>query len=177
MGAPPPPRETSRRVPTMLVLVALLLALIPAAAILYPFIRRVSVSGSDVDEGSVAADLARRWDAALEGLKSAELEHAIGNLEDADHRWLREQYMTEAALVLKALDLEAEQEESLLSAMRLEVRNVRDRVAGPDREIVCPGCSAPVEVNAGECAACGRSLDDMDSMDSGPDMPGEAVGD
>ncbi len=95
----------------MLVLIALLLALIPAAAILYPFlIRRASTSGSAADEGSVGSELARRWDAALEGLKSAELEHAIGNLEDADHTWLREQYMTEAALVLKAMDLEEEQE-------------------------------------------------------------------
>ena len=160
----------------MLVLIALLLALIPAAAILYPFIRRLSTSGSAADEGSVGLELARRWDAALEGLKSAELEHAIGNLEDADHRWLREQYMTEAALVLKAMDLEAEQERSLLSSMRREVRNVRDRAAGPDRETVCPGCAAPVEENAGECEECGRPLDEVDSMDSGSEMPREAVG-
>ena len=154
----------------MLVLIAVLLALIPAAAILYPFFtRRVFASRSAVDEGSVGSELARRWDSALEGLKSAELEHAIGNLEDADHSWLREQYMTEAALVLKAMHLEAEQERSLLSSMRLEVRRVRDRVAGPDRETVCPGCSAPIEADAGECAGCGRPLDDVDSMDSGPE--------
>ena len=160
----------------MLVLIALLLALIPAIAILYPFIRRVAASRSVADEGSVSSELARRWDAALEGLKSAELEHAIGNLEDADHTWLREQYMTEAALVLKAMDLEEEQETSLLSSMRREVRNVRARVSGPDGRIVCPDCSAPVEANVGECAGCGRPLDDVDSMDSGPDTPREAVG-
>ena len=159
----------------MLVLIALLLALIPAAAVLYPFlVRRVSASGSAADEGSAGSELARRWDAALEGLKSAELEHAIGNLEDADHSWLREQYMTEAALVLKAMDLEEEQERSLLSSMRQEVRNIRDRVAGPDLETVCPDCSATIEANAGECAGCGRPLDDVDSM--GSEMPREAVG-
>ena len=160
----------------MLVLIALLLALIPAIAILYPFVRRVSASGSVTDEGSVGSELARRWDAALEGLKSAELEHAIGNLEDADHTWLREQYMTEAALVLKAMDLEEEQEKSLLSSMRREVRNVRTRVSGPDGEIACPDCSASVEANAGECAGCGRPLDDVDSTDSGSEVPREAVG-
>ena len=162
----------------MLVLIALLLALIPAVAILYPFVRRVTASGSVTDEGSAGSELARRWDAALEGLKSAELEHAIGNLEDADHSWLRGQYMTEAALVLKAMDLEEDQETSLLSSMQREVRKVRARVAGPDPsgEIVCPDCSATVEANSGECAGCGRSLDDLDSTDSGSYMPREAVG-
>ena len=160
----------------MLVLIALLLALIPAVAILYPFIRRVSTTRSVADEGSAGSELTRRWDAVLDGLKTAELEHAIGNLEDADHKWLRGQYMTEAALVLKAMDLEEEQETSLLSSMRREVRSVRDRVEGPDGRAACPDCSAPVEANAGECAGCGRPLDDVDSMGSGPETPREAVG-
>ncbi len=160
----------------MLVLIALLLALIPAFAVLYPFLRRRSASRGMVDEGSAEAELARRWDAALSGLKSTELEHAIGNLDETDYRWLREQYMTEAALVMKAMDLEQEQERDLLSSVRREVRSVRIRAVGPDAPTVCPACAASVEANAGECPECGRPTDDAGAMDSDAEPPQEAVG-
>ena len=160
----------------MLVLIALLLALIPAVAVLYPFLRRRSVSRAVVDEGSTEAELARRWDAALSGLKNAELEYAIGNLAQTDYRWLREQYMTEAALVMKAMDLELEQERDLLLSVRREITSVRIRAVGPDEPTVCPACAAPVEANAGECTGCGRPLDDAGAMDSDGELPEEAVG-
>ncbi len=176
MGARPPEYRAVPRTQEMLVVIALLLALIPAIAVLYPFLRRRSVSTAVVDEGSTEAELARRWDAALSGLKNAELEHAIGNLAPTDYRWLREQYMTEAALVMKAMDLEVEQERDLLSAVRREVRSVRIRAVGPDEPTACPACAAPVEANAGECPECGRPLDDAGAIDSEPEMPEEAVG-
>ncbi len=160
----------------MLVLIALLIALLPAVAVLYPFLRRRSVSRAVVDEGSTEAELARRWDAALSGLKNAELEHAIGNLAQTDYKWLREQYMTEAALVMKAMDLELEQERDLLQSVRREIRSVRIRAVGPDEPTACPACAAPVEANAGECPECGRPLNDADAMDSDPELPEEAVG-
>ena len=164
----------------MLVLIALLLALIPAVAVLYPFLRRRSISRAVVDEGSTEAELARRWDAALSGLKSAELEYAIGNLAEADYRSLREQYMTEAALVMKAMDLGLEQERDLLSSVRREITSVRIRAVGPDEPTICPACGAPVEANVGECPECGRPLDDTGPMDSDaelrPELPEEAVG-
>jgi hypothetical protein len=164
----------------MLVLIALLLALIPAVAVLYPFLRRRSVSRAVVDEGSPEAELARRWDAALSGLKNAELEHAIGNLAQTDYIWLREQYMTEAALVMKAMDLELEQERDLLSSVRREIRSVRIRAVGPDEATVCPACAAPVEANAGECPECGRPMDGAGATDSDaeppPEAPKEAMG-
>ena len=160
----------------MLVLIALLLALIPAIAVLYPFLRRRSVSRPVVDEGSTEAELARRWDSALSGLKSAELEHAIGNLAETDYRSLREQYMTDAALVMKALDLELEQERDLLSSVRQEIRSVRIRAVGPDNPTACPDCAAAVEANAGECPECGRPMDDAGAMDSDAEPPQEAVG-
>ena len=160
----------------MLVLIALLLALIPAFAVLYPFLRHRSVFGAVVEEGSTEVELARRWDAALSGLKSTELEHAIGNLDETDYRWLREQYMKEAALVMKALDLELEQERDLLSSVRQEIRSVRIRAVGPDNPTACPACAAAVEANAGECPECGRPTDDAGVMDSDAEPPQEAVG-
>ena len=160
----------------MLVLIALLIALIPAFAVLYPFLRHRSVSRAVVDEGSNEAELTRRWDAALSGLKSAELERAIGNLAETDYIWLRDQYMIKAALIMKAMDLELEQERNLLSSVRREIRSVRIRAVGPDETAACPGCAALVEANAGECPECGRPLDDAGSLDFDAELPEEAVG-
>ena len=180
MGARTPEHGALPRTQEMLVLIALLLALIPAVAVLYPFLRRRSVSRAVVEEGSTEAELARRWDAALSGLKTTELEHAIGNLAQTDYRLLREQYMTEAALVMKAMDLGLEQERDLLSSVRREIRSVRIRVVGPDGPTACPACATPVEANAGECPECGRPMDDAGAMDADaeppPELPEEAVG-
>ena len=90
----------------MLVLIAIILALIPAIIIAYPFLRRGESSEWLDDESSPLATLQRRWEAALDGIRSAELEHAIGNLSEEDYRWLRRQYMREAAVVMRAMELE-----------------------------------------------------------------------
>ncbi|MCI0440402.1 MAG: hypothetical protein L0177_14905 [Chloroflexi bacterium] len=114
----------------MLILIAILLALIPAIAILYPFVR--GRMGGEVveDESAPQAALQRRWDSAVAGLRSAALEYALGNLAEEDYRWLREQYMLEAAQVMKAMELEFEQEEELLASITREMRNARLRVLG-----------------------------------------------
>lgn len=145
----------------MLVLIALLLALIPAVAILYPFLRGMGRAETAEDEGSTHAELSRRWEAALAGLKSTELEWAIGNLSRQDYSWFREQYMTEAALVMKAMELEEEQEKELMSNVRREVRQVRVRALGSDSRspsVTCPNCSSTVEPHSQECPSCGQPL-------------------
>lgn len=115
----------------MLVLIAVLIALVPAVIVLYPLVRRLGSDEFDDDESSVTAELTRRWESALSGLKAAELELSIGNLSDDDYRWLREQYTTEAALVMKAMDLEDQQQEELLARMKAEVDQARKRALGP----------------------------------------------
>ncbi len=114
----------------MEIVIALVLALIPAAAILYPLLRRLGRDEFAEDESSQAAEFARRWEAALEGLRNTELESAIGNLDEADYRWLRRQYMVEAALVLKSMELESVQEREFLEEVEREVRRVRERALG-----------------------------------------------
>ena len=145
----------------MLVLIAVLLALLPAVAILYPFLRRLGRSELLEDESSPQAELARRWDAALAGLKNAELERAIGNLSEEDYHWLREQYMTDAALVMKRMELEEEQEQELLSTIDREVQAARRRVLGEDSggpHTTCPNCSAALQEVSGECPSCGQPI-------------------
>lgn len=115
----------------MLVLYAVLIVLVPAVVILYPFLRRKSGDGERVeDENSAHAELARRWDAALSSLKSAELERAVGNLTEEDYRWLRGQYMAEAVQVMKAMEIEEQQEQEMLATIELEVGRVRTRALG-----------------------------------------------
>jgi hypothetical protein len=103
----------------------------------------------------------RRWDAAVAGLSNTELERAIGNLTDDDHRSIMQQYMLEAAGLMKAMGLEEDQEEALLADLGREVREVRTRLLGPDVQPVentCPSCSAVVEPNSEHCGSCGRLL-------------------
>ena len=114
----------------MLVLIGALLVLIPMAAILYPFIRNQETAYAADDESSTQSELSRRWESAFAGIKTTELEHAIGNLAEDDYRLLREQYMTEAAKVMKAMELEEDQEQDLLAGIEREVREVRRRILG-----------------------------------------------
>ena len=109
----------------MLVLIAILLALIPALAIAYPFLRPGASEWQD-DEGSTQSALERRWDAALSALRSAELEHAVGSLADADYRLLRRQCLREAAAAMRAMQLEPEQEEAMLARLGVEGRRTTE---------------------------------------------------
>ena len=132
----------------MLVLIVLLLALVPAIAVLYPVLRGPGSSTPEEDEGTPQAELARRWDAALAGLRTTELEHAVGNLTDEDYGWLREQYMTEAALVMKAFELEESQQRALMSRIEDEVQRTRARSLGAEAEGPEPA-RGPEDVNGG----------------------------
>ena len=119
----------------MLVLIAVLLALIPAAAILYPFIFRRGLSirlprrdlhllGADPPVGSRH----RRTQEHRVGAR-----HRQPDAED-DYRELREQYMLEAANIMKAMELEDQQEEELLANVASEVKAVRERITGSSQE-------------------------------------------
>ena len=118
----------------MFIIVALLIALIPAIAVLYPFIKGHAANEWLDDESSPMADLERRWDSAISGIKSAELEYSIGNLEEDDYKLLRQEYMREAALVMRSMELEEEQEAELLAAIEVEIRDVRERISGADAQ-------------------------------------------
>ncbi len=115
----------------MLIFIAIVLTLIPAVAILYPFLRRARAPGSPA-AASDYDELSLRWEAAIGGLKNAELEYAIGALTEDDHRELREEYMTSAALVMKEMELEDQQEAELIAGIERQVRDVRERVLGAE---------------------------------------------
>ena len=143
----------------MLVLIAILLALVPTVAILYPFLRR-SRPATSQDESSPQAELARRWDSALLGLQSMELERSIGNLSEEEYGALRHRYMTEAALVMKAMDLEDDRKRELLAAVELETEDAEASVRQDGkRPSACPPCGFPTSAGVMICSECGGSLD------------------
>ena len=121
----------------MLVLISVLLALIPAIA--YPFLRSRTDDLVFEDEASTYSALSIRWEAAVAGIKNTEHERAIGNLAEDDYRQLREQYMTQAALVMKAMELEDQQERELMAGLDREAAQVRRRVLGGDGPSEPPG--------------------------------------
>ena len=116
----------------MIVLITLALVLVPAAAILYPFLRRERPADVPEDETSPRAEMERRWDSALAGIRTAELERAVGSLTEDDYRWLRDRYMTDAAVVMKAMELEEQEEREMLAAIEREMRQARERILGGD---------------------------------------------
>ena len=113
----------------MLVLAAFLLALIAAVVIAYPFLRRMGPSLLS-DEDTRGAELASRWETAVAGLRGTELEWALGNLAEEDREWLRERYMTDAALVLKEMELEDADEHALMATVEREMQRARTQAVG-----------------------------------------------
>ena len=160
----------------MLILIALILTAIPAFAVLYPFVMRGRSHEWMEDEGDPMAELERRWDAALAGLRNAELEFSIGNLDNEDYIWLRKQYMRDAAMVMRAMELEEDQEEELLAQVERQIQEVRTRALGPvapTTAAVCPSCSTEVSPTLLVCPNCREQLA---NEPSGPQTSMETTG-
>ena len=116
----------------MLILIAILLALVPAVAILYPFLRMNGEIISLDHDVSTKAELSRKWDTAVSGLRNTELEMALGNLTEQDYLWLMDLYKTNAALVMKAMELEEQEEAELLEDIDRDIRYAKERILGND---------------------------------------------
>ena len=114
----------------MIVTVAIILTLVPVLRILWPFVMGLRRDEFEYDEGAPQADLMRRWDAAVAGLASTELDHSLGNLSDEDYQGLRTRLLTEAADLMREMEMSEEEEERMLVALSEEVRGVRARIEG-----------------------------------------------
>ncbi len=114
----------------MIVTIAIILTVVPALLILWPFVMGLRRDEFEYDEGAPQADLMRRWDAAVAGLTSTELDHSLGNLADEDYQGLRTRLLTEAADLMREMELSEEEEERMLAALSEEVQGVRARIEG-----------------------------------------------
>ncbi|PZC42619.1 MAG: hypothetical protein DK302_001549 [Chloroflexi bacterium] len=109
----------------MLVLIAIIMTVIPAAIILYPLIRRIGSTELLKDESSLTAELNRRWESVVAGLRTAELEMSIGNLSEEDYHWIKNTYAKETAQIMEAMELQDEEEEELMKSLELEIKKVK----------------------------------------------------
>ena len=109
----------------MLVLIATLLVLVPAIAVLYPFVRRSSTASLLERGASPKEELHRRWEETLSGLRSVDMDRDLGNLTEADYHLLREAYLADAAMLMKALEVEEQREQEIMAEIELYVRQAR----------------------------------------------------
>lgn len=99
----------------MIFLISVLICLVPFSAIAYPLIRKVATKNpAPVDESSLELELDRRWQAALEGMATSEIEFMVGNLSEPDYASLRESYMVEASIVLQMAQFSSQQQQEIL---------------------------------------------------------------
>ena len=99
----------------MIFLISVLICLVPFSAIAYPLIRKVATKNpAPVDESSLELELDRRWQTALEGMATSEIEFMVGNLSEPDYSSLRESYMVEASVVLQMAQFSSQQQQEIL---------------------------------------------------------------
>ena len=101
------------------------------------------------EEGSPEAELGYRWEGVIAGLKDAEMERAIGTLPEKEYQWVRQQYMAEAVALLRAAEVEQQEEEAFLGSIEEELQQVRRRVLGGQEADSQDGTSPQGEASDG----------------------------
>ena len=120
----------------MLVFIAIIITLIPALIILYPLVKRIGSTELLKDESSLTAELYRRWDSVVAGLRTAELEMSIGNLSEEDYHWIKNTYAKETAQIMAAMELQEEEEKELMTSLEHEIEKAKaESTDGKEREI------------------------------------------
>jgi len=150
----------------MLVLIATLLVLIPAVAVLYPFVRKSSTGYLSEELVSPRSELHRRWEETLSELRSVDMDRDLGNITEADYRLLREAYLADAARLMKALEVEEQREQGIMAEIESYIRQARTGMEGEER-------SRPIEGSSHQPGAA--APDDEDHLSGSEDAGGDAM--
>ena len=155
----------------MLVLIATLLVFIPAVAVLYPFIRRSSTVYLSERGAPLEAELHRRWEETLSGLRSVDVDRDLGNITEADYHLLREAYLVDAAMLMKELEVEEHREQAIMAEIESYVRQARTGMEGEEQ-------SRPPECNSHRPPTASPNEEDhiSGSADTGSDAAQESQG-
>jgi hypothetical protein len=143
------------------------LALITGVYIARPFIKRSTTPRSTPQAGRRRQLLVQKA-ALYAAIREIDTDVQLGKLELADHRVLRQRYVTEGVAVLRALDgLPAPDE--IDAAIEADVTSLRDgrRPASPGpspagaetAERRCPACDGLANADDLFCARCGARLE------------------
>ena len=96
------------------------------------------------EEGSIQADLGYRWEGLVTSLQDVEAERSFGILSNDDYQWLKQRYMAEAVTLLKAAEIEEQEQSSLWESIEVELEQVRQRILGNKNEATETGSMANV---------------------------------
>src|SRR5439155_16093673 len=123
------------------------LFLLVGAFVAYPLLRPAAWSGKT----SPAAELFARRDRMYGELRELEFDFRVGKVTEEDYREARENLETEAARVLRAIELRtrdvAEEIERDIQRARSEQR----------RANLCPSCQAAIAPGVRFCPSCGAA--------------------
>jgi len=131
----------------LLAIGAIVLVVAVAATILYPLLRPPRsplVAGTGQSE-----ELFRRRDRTYAEVRELEFDYRVGKVTAEDYAEAREQLETEAARILRAIDVEFK---AIDEEIEYEVRRLREN------RRACPSCGAPVAPATRFCATCGEPV-------------------
>lgn len=143
------------------------LALITAVYIARPFIKRSATPRSSPQAGRRQQLLAQKA-ALYAAIREIDTDVQLGKLELADHRVLRQRYVTEGVAVLRALDglLAPDEIDAAIEADVTSLRDGRRTVshrpspAGAETgERRCPACDGLANTDDLFCARCGTRIE------------------
>jgi|DewCreStandDraft_1066081.scaffolds.fasta_scaffold00011_200 cytochrome c-type biogenesis protein CcmI len=153
----------------MSVLLAILLALIVAAYVLWPLWRsRRAGAGDDPNDAPANTQApVQRAEAYLTALRELEFDRALGHLSEADYQELARRYELRAVATLHALEQQSDELDRLIEQAVLALRRRTPESAGhrpnvpglpvQDGLVCCPACGVFVPAQR-FCGACGAAL-------------------
>ncbi|MBX6770137.1 MAG: zinc ribbon domain-containing protein [Chloroflexi bacterium] len=131
---------------TILVTAAVVLTIAVAAFVLYPLLRGET---TPVDLPRVSEELLRRRDQVYAELRELEFDYRVGKVSAEDYTETRNRLETEAARLLRAIDVQVA---AIDDEIEREIREIRAR------RRLCPSCGGEVPLTARFCPSCGEAL-------------------
>ncbi len=143
----------------MTILVALILALLTFAFIIYPLFKQRSPSADSVVEDEKLQELHSKRNTAYSMLKELEFDFQSGILAEEDYRHLETRYKRKAISILKDTDA-LEKGTSVEDEIEKHVLEIRQ-----SKGQFCPQCGAGYRESDHFCSGCGASLSKESRVD------------
>jgi len=132
---------------TILVTAAVVLTIAVAAFVFYPLLRGERTT--PVDLPRVSEELLQRRDQVYAELRELEFDYRVGKVSAEDYTETRNRLETEAARLLRAIDVQVA---AIDDEIEREIREIRAR------RRLCPSCGGEVPLTARFCPSCGEAL-------------------
>jgi hypothetical protein len=133
------------------------LALLTAFLVALPFYRN-SVQVDSTRSGGQRLHLLERKAVIYAAIREIDSDVQVGKLEPADHRVLRQRYVAEGVVVLKALDALSSGDE-IDTAIERDVAHLSAGEQFDSGELFCVECGVQADAGDRYCARCGAQLE------------------